>query len=129
VMATGRSDYPNQINNVIAFPYIFRGALDTRARAITEEIKSAATRAIAALAQEPLTEEAGFDASHWKFGREALIPKPFDRRLLAVLDGRIVGRAALRPDLSFVEEDELPPVRAPHEREATLARLAALHAA
>jgi malate dehydrogenase (oxaloacetate-decarboxylating)(NADP+) len=62
-MATGRSDYPNQVNNVIAFPYIFRGALDARSRGINEEMKLAATAAIAALAREPVTAEAGLEAS------------------------------------------------------------------
>jgi malate dehydrogenase (oxaloacetate-decarboxylating)(NADP+) len=71
IVATGRSDYPNQVNNVIAFPHIFRGALDARARAIDEDMKLAATRAIADLAREQPD-----------FGRDAVIPKPFDRRLL-----------------------------------------------
>lgn len=86
IIATGRSDYPNQINNVIAFPYIFRGALDTRARRINDEMMRAATRAIAGLAKEPITEESGLRDHHAAqrpgFGRDYLIPKPFDRRLL-----------------------------------------------
>jgi malate dehydrogenase (oxaloacetate-decarboxylating)(NADP+) len=85
IVATGRSDYPNQINNVIAFPYIFRGALDTRSRGIDDEMKLAATRAIAALAKEPVTAEAGITdlpPREREFGRNYLIPKPFDRRLL-----------------------------------------------
>lgn len=86
IIATGRSDYPNQINNVIAFPYLFRGALDTRSRGINDEMKLAATHAIAGLAKEPITHEAGLseDASgrNLRFGRHYVVPKPFDRRLL-----------------------------------------------
>jgi malate dehydrogenase (oxaloacetate-decarboxylating)(NADP+) len=104
LMATGRSDYPNQINNVIAFPYIFRGALDTRARAIGDAMKMAATRAIAALAREPVTEEAGFSPSHASFGREALIPKPFDRRLLTRVASAVAG-AAMQTGTARVQID------------------------
>jgi len=82
IVATGRSDYPNQVNNVLAFPYVFRGALDIRAHAITHAMKRAATLAIARLAQRPITAEAGFDGDDLAFGRGYLIPKPFDRRLL-----------------------------------------------
>jgi malate dehydrogenase (oxaloacetate-decarboxylating)(NADP+) len=85
IIATGRSDYPNQVNNVIAFPYLFRGALDTRSRSINDEMKMAATRAIASLAKEPVTVEAGIPGGATRelgFGRDYLIPKPFDRRLL-----------------------------------------------
>ncbi|MEX0659430.1 MAG: cyclic nucleotide-binding domain-containing protein [Egibacteraceae bacterium] len=82
IIATGRSDHPNQVNNVLAFPYIFRGALDIRATAITEGMKHAASRAIAALAQQPVTADAGYAPGDLAFGHEALIPKPFDRRLL-----------------------------------------------
>jgi malate dehydrogenase (oxaloacetate-decarboxylating)(NADP+) len=95
MLATGRSDYPNQINNVIAFPYIFRGALDTRARAINEEMKLAATHAIAALAREPVPAWAGLDATGTTFGRDYFIPKPFDRRLLGRV-ARAVAEAAMR---------------------------------
>jgi malate dehydrogenase (oxaloacetate-decarboxylating)(NADP+) len=94
VMATGRSDYPNQVNNVIAFPYVFRGALDARARAINEDMKRAATTAIAALAREPVTAEAGLDPSGLSFGRGYLIPKPFDRRLLARVPVAVAEAAA-----------------------------------
>ncbi len=85
IMATGRSDYPNQVNNVIGFPYIFRGALDTRATEINEEMKLAAARAIAELAKEPVTEEviesAGLD-KNISFGPEYIIPTALDSRLL-----------------------------------------------
>ncbi len=84
VIATGRTDYPNQVNNVLGFPFIFRGALDVRARAINEEMKMAATRALAALAREDVPEVVlrayGVDQLH--FGRDYLIPKPFDPRVL-----------------------------------------------
>ena len=85
IMSTGRSDYPNQVNNVIGFPYIFRGALDTRATEINEEMKLAAARAIAELAKEPVTEEviksAGLD-KNTSFGPEYIIPTALDSRLL-----------------------------------------------
>ncbi|MGK0298195.1 MAG: malate dehydrogenase (oxaloacetate-decarboxylating)(NADP+) [Gammaproteobacteria bacterium] len=82
IMGTGRSDYPNQINNVSAFPYIFRGALDTSAHSINEEMKHAATKALASLAREPITEDAGFKGHDLVLGKNYIIPKPFDRRLL-----------------------------------------------
>jgi malate dehydrogenase (oxaloacetate-decarboxylating)(NADP+) len=102
IMATGRSDHPNQVNNVLAFPYLFRGALDSRARAIDEGMKRAASDAIAALARRPVTEEAGFDGGDLAFGRDYLIPKPFDRRLLpevatAVAAAAQEGGLARRP--------------------------------
>ena len=93
IVATGRSDYPNQVNNVIAFPHIFRGALDARARAIDEDMKLAATRAIAALAREQPD-----------FGRDAVIPKPFDRRLLTRV-APAVAEAAMRSGAARVEVD------------------------
>jgi len=116
LMATGRSDYPNQVNNVIAFPYIFRGALDARARKINEEMKRAATAAIAALAREPVTAEAGLEASDLSFGRGYLIPKPFDRRLLERVPAA-VAEAAARTDLARITLD-------PEEYRGRLAKLA-----
>ena len=101
VMATGRSDHPNQVNNVLAFPYIFRGALDVRAREINREMKLAACEAIAALAREPVTAEAGYDGVGLAFGRRYLIPKPFDRRLLPAVAGA-VAEAALRSGVARV---------------------------
>lgn len=84
ILATGRSDYPNQINNVLGFPYIFRGALDTRSKKINIEMKIAAVKAIAALAKEPMTDSLKkiycIDEIH--FGREYIIPEPLDSRLL-----------------------------------------------
>lgn len=84
LMATGRSDYPNQINNVLGFPYIFRGAMDVRANAINEEMKLAASKALAELAKEPVPEEVNiaFKVQNLKFGRDYIIPKPTDPRLI-----------------------------------------------
>ncbi|MEP7382458.1 MAG: malic enzyme-like NAD(P)-binding protein, partial [Gemmatimonadota bacterium] len=84
IVATGRSDYPNQVNNVLGFPFIFRGALDARATEVNEEMKMAATRALAALAREdvPDSVSALYGLSQVKFGREYLIPFPFDPRVL-----------------------------------------------
>jgi len=84
IFATGRSDYPNQINNVLGFPYIFRGALDVRATSINEEMKLAAVKAIALLAKEPVPDvvNAAYGLSMLSFGKEYLIPKPMDPRLM-----------------------------------------------
>ena len=84
IMATGRSDYPNQVNNVLGFPFIFRGALDVRATAINEEMKLAAVHAIAQLAKQEVPESVvhAYDGQRFHFGREYLIPKPFDQRAL-----------------------------------------------
>ncbi|MFO1122211.1 MAG: NADP-dependent malic enzyme [Hyphomicrobiales bacterium] len=87
IMATGRSDYPNQVNNVLGFPYIFRGALDVRARTINEDMKIAAARALAQLAREDVPDEvaAAYHGSRLSFGRDYLIPVPFDPRLIATI--------------------------------------------
>ena len=84
IMATGRSDHPNQVNNVLGFPFIFRGALDVRASCINEEMKLAAVKAIAALAKETVPEEVNeaYDAKNISFGRTQIIPKPLDPRLI-----------------------------------------------
>ena len=84
IFATGRSDYPNQVNNVIGFPYIFRGALDVRATAINEPMKHAAVRAIAALARKPVPDvvNIAYNSERFSFGRKYIIPKPLDPRLL-----------------------------------------------
>jgi len=96
IMATGRSDYPNQINNVLGFPYIFRGALDVRATDINEEMKVAAVRAIASLAKEPVPEEVNvvFGCGNLTFGAEYLVPKPTDPRLLETI-APAVAKAAI----------------------------------
>jgi len=84
IMATGRSDYPNQVNNVLGFPFIFRGALDVRARKINEEMKMAATRALAQLARKKVPEVVinAYGGKEFSFGPEYIIPKPFDPRVL-----------------------------------------------
>jgi malate dehydrogenase (oxaloacetate-decarboxylating)(NADP+) len=96
IMATGRSDYPNQVNNVLGFPYIFRGALDVRARTINDEMKVAAARALAELAREDVPDEvaAAYHGSRLTFGREYLIPVPFDPRLISRIPVA-VARAAM----------------------------------
>ncbi len=82
IVATGRSDYPNQVNNVLGFPFIFRGALDTHASAINDEMKIAAVKALAELAKQDVPEEVAkaYGVDHFKFGRDYIIPKPFDQR-------------------------------------------------
>ena len=84
IVATGRSDYPNQVNNVLGFPYIFRGALDVRARRVNHEMKLAAAQALAQLAREDVPDEvaAAYQGRHLKFGRDYIIPSPFDPRLI-----------------------------------------------
>jgi malate dehydrogenase (oxaloacetate-decarboxylating)(NADP+) len=83
IVATGRSDYPNQINNVLGFPFIFRGALDVRARAINDEMKIAASQALAALAKEPVLPEVlrAYNLDHLEFGKDYIVPKPLDKRV------------------------------------------------
>jgi len=106
IMATGRSDYPNQVNNVLGFPFIFRGALDVRAKAINEEMKLAATRALAALAKEDVpdsvTKAYGVERLH--FGPEYLIPKPFDPRVL-IWESTAVAQAAVESGVARVKID------------------------
>ncbi|WP_264565581.1 NADP-dependent malic enzyme [Flavobacterium sp. N3904] len=96
IMATGRSDHPNQVNNVLGFPYIFRGALDVRATKINEAMKMAAVKALAALAKENVPEQVNvaYGATKLVFGREYIIPKPFDPRLITVV-APAVAKAAM----------------------------------
>lgn len=96
IMATGRSDYPNQVNNVLGFPYIFRGALDVRATAINEEMKVAAVRAIAELAKKSVPEAVNmaYNEKNIKFGKEYIIPKPMDMRLMTNVS-TAVAKAAI----------------------------------
>lgn len=96
IFATGRSDYPNQINNVLGFPYIFRGALDVRAKAINEEMKVAAVRAIAELTKQPVPDvvNAAYNLKRISFGRDYIIPKALDPRLLTTVSPA-VARAAM----------------------------------
>ncbi len=87
IMATGRSDYPNQVNNVLGFPYIFRGALDVKATKINEAMKMAAVRALADLAKQHVPEQVNiaYGEKHLQFGRDYILPKPFDTRLIEVV--------------------------------------------
>lgn len=95
VMVTGRSDYPNQINNVLGFPYLFRGALDVRARTINKAMKVAAANALAALAEQPITPEvqAIYPNENLTFGINYIIPKPFDRRLFVEVSYAVAAAA------------------------------------
>ena len=97
IIATGRSDYPNQVNNVLGFPFIFRGALDVHATSINEEMKIAAVKALANLAKQDVPEDVAkaYGVDHFKFGREYLIPKPFDSRIL-VWEAGAVAEAAMK---------------------------------
>jgi malate dehydrogenase (oxaloacetate-decarboxylating)(NADP+) len=106
IMATGRSDYPNQVNNVLGFPFIFRGALDVRATCINEEMKLAATRALAALAKEDVPDSVmkAYGLSKLHFGPEYLIPKPFDYRVL-IWEAAAVAEAAMKSGVARQELD------------------------
>ena len=96
IMATGRSDFPNQVNNVLGFPFIFRGALDVRARAINDEMKIAAAKALAALAKEDVPDQVinAYGGERFSFGPDYIIPKPFDARVL-MWEAPAVARAAV----------------------------------
>ena len=96
IMATGRSDYPNQVNNVLGFPYIFRGALDVRARTINDEMKIACAEALAMLAREDVPDEvaAAYQGERPRFGPRYIIPVPFDPRLICDIPAA-VARAAM----------------------------------
>ena len=95
IMATGRSDHPNQVNNVLGFPFIFRGALDVRATAINEEMKMAAVKALADLAKEPVPEQVNvaYEETRLTFGKNYIIPKPFDPRLITTLPPAVAKAA------------------------------------
>ncbi len=95
LVATGRSDYPNQVNNVLGFPYIFRGALDVRATAINEEMKIAAVKAIADMAKRPIPESVNlaYNTTTLKFGRDYIIPKPMDPRLIIEVSSAVAKAA------------------------------------
>ena len=97
MIGTGRSDYPNQVNNVLGFPFIFRGALDVHATAINEEMKLAATRALATLAKEDVPDSVcrAYGVERMKFGPDYLIPKPFDPRVL-IWEASAVAEAAIQ---------------------------------
>ena len=115
IMATGRSDHPNQVNNVLGFPFIFRGALDVRATKINEEMKMAAVKSLAKLAKEPVPEQVNiaYGETRLNFGRDYIIPKPFDPRLIAQVPPA-VAKAAIKSGVARKEildwqkyEDEL----------------------
>ena len=95
IIATGRSDYPNQVNNVLGFPYIFRGALDVRATTINEAMKIAAAEAIAALAREDVPDEvaAAYRGARPVYGPEYIIPSPFDPRLISRVSAAVAKAA------------------------------------
>ena len=104
IMATGRSDYPNQVNNVLGFPFIFRGALDVRASAINDEMKMAATKALAELAKQKVPEMvlSAYGGEDFSFGREYIIPKPFDPRVLWNV-APAVAKAAIKTGVARVK--------------------------
>ena len=106
IVATGRSDYPNQVNNVLGFPFIFRGALDVGATAINEEMKLAATRALAALAKEDVPDSVmkAYGVERLQFGTDYLIPKPFDYRVL-IWETAAVAQAAMDTGVARVKID------------------------
>jgi malate dehydrogenase (oxaloacetate-decarboxylating)(NADP+) len=101
IMATGRSDYPNQVNNVLGFPYIFRGALDVRATEINEAMKLAATRALAELAKKPVPDivNLAYNEKNLSFGRDYIIPKPMDPRLITIV-APAVAKAAMESGMA-----------------------------
>jgi malate dehydrogenase (oxaloacetate-decarboxylating)(NADP+) len=109
IIATGRSDYPNQVNNVLGFPYIFRGALDVRATTINEEMKTAAAHALAALAREDVPDEvaAAYQGVRPKFGPQYIIPVPFDPRLLSEIPAA-VAQAAMDSGVARKPIDDMP---------------------
>ncbi len=106
IMATGRSDYPNQVNNVLGFPFIFRGALDVRATTINEPMKVAASRALADLTKEPVSDWLGaaYGGQHFEFGPDYIIPKPFDPRVL-LWEAPAVAKAAMDTGVARVHVD------------------------
>ena len=121
VVATGRSDYPNQINNVLGFPYIFRGALDVRAKEITESMKMAATHAIADLAKQPVPDDvaAAYGGEQLQFGPEYLLPPPFDARVL-IWEASAVAEAAVNEGVARIPGDDFDAERYREELEARL---------
>ncbi len=108
IIGTGRSDYPNQINNVLGFPFIFRGALDVRASKITESMKHAAAKALAALAKEPVTDEVkkAYGRDDMEFGRKYIIPTPFDKRVLVWVSSA-VAKTAVEKKVANIKDFDL----------------------
>jgi malate dehydrogenase (oxaloacetate-decarboxylating)(NADP+) len=112
IIATGRSDYPNQVNNVLGFPYIFRGALDVRASTINNEMKIAAAQALADLARQEVPEEVGhaYPGRHLRYGPEYIIPVPFDPRLISVV-ASAVAEAAMKTGVAKKQITDLKAYR------------------
>ena len=121
IMATGRSDYPNQVNNVLGFPYIFRGALDVRATDITQNMKMAATKALDELAKEPVPDyiSEAYDGATMQFGPEYIIPKPFDRRVL-IWEASAVAQAAVDEGITLITQEDFSVERYREELESRL---------
>ncbi len=113
MMGTGRSDYPNQVNNVLGFPFIFRGALDVRATKVTEGMKMAAAVALAKLAKEDVPDyvKAAYNGEDLKFGRDYIIPKPFDRRVFVWVSAA-VAEAAVKDGVARVENFDVEAYKA-----------------
>ena len=113
IMATGRSDHPNQVNNVLGFPFIFRGALDVRARCINNEMKLAAVHALAELARHPVPEEVieAYNLKNLHFGKDYIIPKPLDPRLIAVVSSA-VAKAAIDSGVARIKIEDWDAYRA-----------------
>ena len=126
IVATGRSDFPNQVNNVLGFPFIFRGALDVRATTINDEMKLAATRALAALAKEDVPDSVrrAYDVEHMEFGREYIIPKPFDPRVL-IWEASAVAQAAMETGVAQIADR---PGRIPRAARTAAGQGARIHA-
>lgn len=106
LLGTGRSDYPNQVNNLLGFPFIFRGALDVRATTINDEMKVAASRALAALAREPVPQNvlAAYGSKHLEFGMEYVVPKPLDKRV-CLWEAPAVAQAAVDSGVARLQLD------------------------
>lgn len=106
IVGTGRSDYPNQINNLLGFPYIFRGALDIRARAINDEMKIAASAALAALAKEKVPADVlkAYNLNHLEFGRDYVVPKPLDKRV-CLWEAPAVAKAGMESGVARLQID------------------------
>ena len=116
IIATGRSDYPNQVNNVLGFPFIFRGALDVRAKCINEEMKIAAVHAICELAKEQVPKEVmdAYGGQVLAYDRDYIIPKPMDARLLGVVSSA-VARAAVETNVATIPYPSHYPLRTPED--------------
>jgi malate dehydrogenase (oxaloacetate-decarboxylating)(NADP+) len=106
IVGTGRSDYPNQVNNVLGFPFIFRGALDVRARTINDDMKLAASYALAALTKEPVTQDVltAYNLDHLEFGRDYIVPKPLDKRV-CLWEAPAVAKAGMETGVARLKVD------------------------